>query len=335
MLVAGAGRRAGAARLLRRGARRARGDGARGRAAWRSTCPSATPCRCSTSAPPRAASTATPAGRVRGGARAGARCRSPSWPRRPRGSRARACALNAGQAYVAEILARSADLDARVRRAVGARRAACCARASCCATPSSATRSSGSAREGAEPFYRGDIAARGRATGWRARGGSLDARRTSPPTSAIEREPVRVAYRDREVLTNPPPSAGGTLLAYALGAARPRPGAADARAASSRRWRPRRPSARRSSSRGSARPGFLERFLRVAARARPRTSRCSTRDGLRVQRDVHQRRGLGRGRARHRHPPQQHDGRGGPQPARLPPPPAGPADAEHDGARRS
>ncbi len=28
--------------------------------------------------------------------------------------------------------------------------------------------------------------------------------------------PVRVGYRDREILTNPPPSAGGTLLAYAL-----------------------------------------------------------------------------------------------------------------------
>jgi gamma-glutamyltranspeptidase/glutathione hydrolase len=33
---------------------------------------------------------------------------------------------------------------------------------------------------------------------------------------AIEREPVRMAYRDREILTNPPPAAGGTLLAYAL-----------------------------------------------------------------------------------------------------------------------
>src|SRR6202035_5586308 len=35
-------------------------------------------------------------------------------------------------------------------------------------------------------------------------------------SGAIEREPVKIAYRDREVLTNPPPSAGGTLLAYAL-----------------------------------------------------------------------------------------------------------------------
>jgi gamma-glutamyltranspeptidase/glutathione hydrolase len=33
---------------------------------------------------------------------------------------------------------------------------------------------------------------------------------------AVARAPARIAYRDRVVLTNPPPSAGGTLLAYAL-----------------------------------------------------------------------------------------------------------------------
>ncbi len=33
----------------------------------------------------------------------------------------------------------------------------------------------------------------------------------------VPRAPSRVSYRDREVLTNPPPSAGGILLAYALG----------------------------------------------------------------------------------------------------------------------
>jgi len=32
----------------------------------------------------------------------------------------------------------------------------------------------------------------------------------------VDRDPVRVAYRGRDVLTNPPPSAGGTLIAYAL-----------------------------------------------------------------------------------------------------------------------
>ena len=33
---------------------------------------------------------------------------------------------------------------------------------------------------------------------------------------AIERPPLDMSYRGREVLTNPPPSAGGTLLAYSL-----------------------------------------------------------------------------------------------------------------------
>ncbi len=69
--------------------------------------------------------------------------------------------------------------------------------------------------EGARPFYDGDV---GRAVAaWIAeRGGVLtaeDLRRYEP----IEREPLRVRYRGREVFTNPPPSAGGILLALALG----------------------------------------------------------------------------------------------------------------------
>ncbi len=68
--------------------------------------------------------------------------------------------------------------------------------------------------EGAEPFYRGDIAAA--VCDWlRAHGGGLCGENLAS-YRAVEREPVSVRYRDREVLTNPPPSAGGTLLAYAL-----------------------------------------------------------------------------------------------------------------------
>jgi gamma-glutamyltranspeptidase/glutathione hydrolase len=68
--------------------------------------------------------------------------------------------------------------------------------------------------EGAEPFYRGDVAAA--VCEWLdARGGSLSAADLAG-YRAVDREPVRMPYRDREVLTNPPPSAGGTLLAYAL-----------------------------------------------------------------------------------------------------------------------
>jgi gamma-glutamyltranspeptidase/glutathione hydrolase len=68
--------------------------------------------------------------------------------------------------------------------------------------------------DGAEPFYRGDVAAA--VCEWLgARGGPLTAEDLAG-YEAIGREPVRMAYRDRDVLTNPPPSAGGTLLAYAL-----------------------------------------------------------------------------------------------------------------------
>jgi gamma-glutamyltranspeptidase / glutathione hydrolase len=70
-------------------------------------------------------------------------------------------------------------------------------------------------REGERPFYGGEIAAAVCAWVWE-RGGAL-AGEDLAGYRAIEREPVRIGYRDREVLTNPPPSAGGTLLAYALG----------------------------------------------------------------------------------------------------------------------
>jgi gamma-glutamyltranspeptidase/glutathione hydrolase len=70
------------------------------------------------------------------------------------------------------------------------------------------------ASDGAEPFYRGDIASA--VCEWLgARGSTLSAQNLAD-YRALEREPARVAYRDREILTNPPPSAGGTLLAYAL-----------------------------------------------------------------------------------------------------------------------
>jgi gamma-glutamyltranspeptidase/glutathione hydrolase len=69
--------------------------------------------------------------------------------------------------------------------------------------------------DGAAPFYSGDIAAA--VCAWLApRGGSLS-REALAAYGALEREPLRIPYRDRQVLTNPPPSAGGTLLAYSLG----------------------------------------------------------------------------------------------------------------------
>jgi gamma-glutamyltranspeptidase/glutathione hydrolase len=80
-------------------------------------------------------------------------------------------------------------------------------------------------REGAEPFYRGDIA-RAVCEWLLPRGGSLSMAELGR-YRAVDRVPVRVGYRDREVLTNPPPSAGGTLLAYALALLARSPGPPD------------------------------------------------------------------------------------------------------------
>jgi gamma-glutamyltranspeptidase / glutathione hydrolase len=68
--------------------------------------------------------------------------------------------------------------------------------------------------EGPAPFYRGDIAA-AIAEWLGARGGIVSASDLAA-YSVVDREPIRVSYRGREVVTNPPPSAGGLLIAHAL-----------------------------------------------------------------------------------------------------------------------
>jgi gamma-glutamyltranspeptidase/glutathione hydrolase len=69
--------------------------------------------------------------------------------------------------------------------------------------------------EGAEPFCRGEVAAALSAYVLE-RGGTL-----GPADfggyEVVEREPIRAGFRGTEVLTNPPPSSGGTLIAYCLG----------------------------------------------------------------------------------------------------------------------
>jgi gamma-glutamyltranspeptidase / glutathione hydrolase len=68
--------------------------------------------------------------------------------------------------------------------------------------------------EGAEPFYRGEIAAA--ISDWvLERGGTL-ARSDLAAYEPIVREPVAAGFAGRRVLTNPPPSSGGILIAYAL-----------------------------------------------------------------------------------------------------------------------
>ncbi len=69
--------------------------------------------------------------------------------------------------------------------------------------------------EGAEPFCRGEVAAALSAYVVE-HGGTLgpgDIAGYEP----IEREPIRAGFRGSEVLTNPPPSSGGILIAYCLG----------------------------------------------------------------------------------------------------------------------
>jgi len=70
------------------------------------------------------------------------------------------------------------------------------------------------AAEGAAPFYRGEVAA-ALSDFVVERGGTLG-RGDLAAYAAIERTPARTRFRGAEVLTNPPPSAGGTLIAYAL-----------------------------------------------------------------------------------------------------------------------
>jgi gamma-glutamyltranspeptidase/glutathione hydrolase len=114
------------------------------------------------------------------------------------------------------------------------------------------------ARDGAEPFYSGDIASA--VCDWLAeRGGSLSEADLSGYRE-IERQPIGIGYRDRQILTNPPPSAGGTLLAYSLalldrGPSPPTLAAVvDAMAAAQSERTP-------EFVEGLEREGFLERFL--------------------------------------------------------------------------
>jgi gamma-glutamyltranspeptidase/glutathione hydrolase len=69
--------------------------------------------------------------------------------------------------------------------------------------------------EGAGPFYRGDVAA-ALSEYVVEHGGTLGPGDLAA-YEAVERRPIRAAFRGTEVLTNPPPSSGGILIAYCLG----------------------------------------------------------------------------------------------------------------------
>jgi gamma-glutamyltranspeptidase / glutathione hydrolase len=69
--------------------------------------------------------------------------------------------------------------------------------------------------EGPGFLYDGDVAHA--VSDWVLERGGMLSREDLASYELIEREPARVSYRGREVLTNPPPSSGGILIADALG----------------------------------------------------------------------------------------------------------------------
>jgi gamma-glutamyltranspeptidase/glutathione hydrolase len=76
--------------------------------------------------------------------------------------------------------------------------------------------------EGSAPFYTGDIATA--VVDWIAAHDGILSEEDLSRYAAIERAPICVGYRGRSVFTNPPPSAGGILLALALGRLDGQPG---------------------------------------------------------------------------------------------------------------
>jgi gamma-glutamyltranspeptidase/glutathione hydrolase len=118
--------------------------------------------------------------------------------------------------------------------------------------------------EGPAPFYSGDIAAA--IVEWVSeRGGMLTADDLSA-YAVIDRRPIRVGYRGRDVLTNPPPSAGGILIGRSLvwldGEPSP-PGIEQLVAVMERTQSERTPEFLA----GLDDPEFVERFLSASARA--------------------------------------------------------------------
>ncbi|HEX7246046.1 MAG TPA: gamma-glutamyltransferase [Solirubrobacterales bacterium] len=71
------------------------------------------------------------------------------------------------------------------------------------------------AAEGAEPFYRGEVAAA--LSEFVVEGGGTLGPADLAAYEAVARRPIRTGFRGAEVLTNPPPSSGGILIAYCLG----------------------------------------------------------------------------------------------------------------------
>jgi gamma-glutamyltranspeptidase/glutathione hydrolase len=166
-------------------------------------------------------------------------------------------ALNAAQAYVVEILAGIATRtpEGRALFAPGGR---LLREGDAFRSPELAEAIARLGAEGAAPFHTGDLAAA--VLDWVGdRGGALTAQDLAA-YAPVPRTPARASYRGRDVLTNPPPSAGGVLLVLALALLDRAPGppplraVVDAMAAAQDARTP-------AFVAGLTEPGFLGRFL--------------------------------------------------------------------------
>lgn len=165
--------------------------------------------------------------------------------------------VNATQAYVIEILGEIAMSTAEVA-ALYAPEGRLLAEGDVYRNPELAEALERLGREGPDPFYSGDIAAA--VIEWLEDRGAMLTAADLAAYESVARPPVCVSYRGREVLTNPPPSAGGTLIAYAMALLQrvnAAPGTAQLVAASEAAQGERTPEFLE----GLAEEGFLERFL--------------------------------------------------------------------------
>jgi gamma-glutamyltranspeptidase/glutathione hydrolase len=121
--------------------------------------------------------------------------------------------MNVAQAYVLEILSgivtSTAEARALFGRGEGVVKAGDVVR-----QPELAVALERLGSEGSAPFYTGDIGER--LVDWVRERGGLLTQEDLRAYQVVQRTPVRVGYRGREVLTNAPPSAGGILIARAL-----------------------------------------------------------------------------------------------------------------------
>jgi gamma-glutamyltranspeptidase/glutathione hydrolase len=123
-------------------------------------------------------------------------------------------AVNAEQAYILEILA---PIHARLEktRELYAPGGAPLREGDAIHFPELAEALERFAAEGADPFYRGEIAAR--LSEFVLEGGGTLGPADLAAYEATRRRPIRAPFRGTEVLTNPPPSSGGILIAFCLG----------------------------------------------------------------------------------------------------------------------